>query len=342
MAAPEPDPVFVSSLQASLRKSAPPRYPFQVNPLQKIRFAWAVPVIILFIVTIFTLVVGPQKVWAAVRSLFGIIPGYGVVDSNTLIRGVETPVTQTRSGITITIDQGIATNEWTVVQFTVEGLTSANKTNQAEEPGCLGNATLVLPDNTVLTMSAAEGRGWASGYQFRSTFPPIPATVDHFSLLIPCLQETIPGSAPENWIFDLKLGAAPVDLKIIPLIDVPTPTPDPAQSTSVVPPAAETNDLGIQMVLEQVADLGTGYLLNGYLTWTDPNVWITAGGPFDIVLKDAGGQALPMEPYNDLSREEYDPTKILSLQLPDTGKRKRCSHSDVGPRFSLPESGYPV
>jgi hypothetical protein len=149
MAAPDPDIVFVSSLQASLRKSIPPRYPFRVNPLQRIRFAWAVPVIFLFIVTIVTLVVGPQKVWAAVRSLFGIIPGYGVVDSDSPIRGVETPVTQTRDGITVTIDQGVATNEWTVVQFTVEGLTSANKTNQVEKPGCMGNATLVLPDNTV-------------------------------------------------------------------------------------------------------------------------------------------------------------------------------------------------
>ena len=76
------------------------------------------------------------------------------------------------------------------------------------------------------------------------------------------------------------------------------------------------------MVLEQVADLGTGYLLNGYLTWTDPNVWITAGGPFDIVLKDASGQALPMEPYYDLSRKENDPTRIYPI-LSVTRRREK-------------------
>ncbi len=74
------------------------------------------------------------------------------------------------------------------------------------------------------------------------------------------------------------------------------------------------------MVLEQVADLGTGYLLNGYLTWTDPKVWITAGGPYDIVLKDASGQVLPMEPYIDLSRKEYDPAKIYPFSYQTQGK----------------------
>ncbi len=121
-------------------------------------------------------------------------------------------------------------------------------------------------------------------------------------------------------IFDLKLGAAPADLKIIPMIDVPTSTPGPAPSTASVPPASETNDLGIQMVLEQVADLGTGYLLNGYLTWTDPKVWIIAGGSHDVVLKDAGDQTLPMEPYFDLSRKEYDPTRIYPFSFQTQGK----------------------
>ena len=319
LSVPGPDPVFVSSLRARLHGVEVDRKTNQASPLNRLRLAWSLPAIILMIAMIITLAIGPQKVWAAVRSLFGIIPGFGVVEPGSTIRGVGTPVTQIRTGITVTIDQGIATNEWTVIQFTVEGLTSMDKVDQ-ETPGCMGSASIVLPDKSELTRGAVEGRGWASGYQVRSTFAPIPANVDHFSLLIPCLQGTIPGTAPENWVFDLTLGPAPVDIKTIPFIDGSTPSAESSQTQLSPTPSLETIPLGIQMILIQAADVSSGYRLKGYISWNDPEVWLNAGGPYDMAITDANGQRLPLEPYADLSTESYDPAHMYPFTLQTQGK----------------------
>lgn len=60
----------------------------------------------------------------AVGNMLGYIPGVGIVDQRTPIRVLAKPVSQTRDGITLTVEQAILTADKTVVVFKVEGIPS--------------------------------------------------------------------------------------------------------------------------------------------------------------------------------------------------------------------------
>jgi hypothetical protein len=102
VAVPQALPEFVDQLntdlmqQASLKKRKILR-PFYLRPVWIVLFA----VITLLVVT--TLIIGPQRVYAAVRQLFGYIPGVGIVEQSNGIRVLAEPVSVEQDGITVTV-----------------------------------------------------------------------------------------------------------------------------------------------------------------------------------------------------------------------------------------------
>ncbi len=64
-----------------------------------------------------TLVIGPQRVYAAVLQLFGYIPGVGIVDQNSPIRLLAEPVSITRDGITVSVNQVVLTGNRNAPRF---------------------------------------------------------------------------------------------------------------------------------------------------------------------------------------------------------------------------------
>ena len=74
-------------------------------------------------------------------------------------------------------------------------------------------------------------QGWASGYQHRFNYPPLPAAVNDAKLVISCLFHTRPGAAPEDWEIPLHFVPAPPDVTAFPVIEIPTPTAPAAAAT---------------------------------------------------------------------------------------------------------------
>ncbi len=103
-AVPQADEKFIKSLQNRLNQQAAVQRkvhrPFSLRP------AWAITLLILLVMTITTLVIGPQKVYAEFLKLFGYVPGIGFVDLSQ-VRVLQNGVTQRHTGQEVTAVRGV-------------------------------------------------------------------------------------------------------------------------------------------------------------------------------------------------------------------------------------------
>ena len=184
--------------------------------------------------TILLVLLGLSAVTGVVYALgrmTGYIPGIGFVQTQSL-RVLAEPVSQTRDGITVTLEQVIADSERTVVVYKTEGLTIA-AANSKGEGATFGSAPyLRLPDGTLLAEAPEIGYagtpepliadehtqgGWPN-YVRRLVYPPVPQKAQELMLLIPVIQTMPAGAAPENWTFIFQLKPAPADMILAPVM----------------------------------------------------------------------------------------------------------------------------
>ncbi len=306
---------FLSALkQRLLAEAPPPPQPASRRPLAS-RPAWAMAFVLLLALLVVFVLVGPQRVLAAVRGWLGYLPGIGFVEQGASLRVLAAPVEQERDGVTVTVEQVIADAQRTTVIFTVEGLGPQHRPGAEDAPRCAGSPFLSLPEGLELALTGGEGEGWPSGYRTRWTFPTIPETADRISFMLPCLDDTRPGAAPENWVFDLLLQPAPPDFQLLPVIEiaaspaptVPAPTQPPAGGASTLPPPTSASQPhGIQFQVEKLVELDDGYLLQGYLDWQKTEFFEAFFNPEYLQVRDAAGQAVPIEPVQ-ADYELYNP-----------------------------------
>ncbi len=67
------------------------------------------------------LAVGPQRVWADLQRLLGYVPGVGFVNLEET-RVLTAPVTVTRDGVTLRVEEVLAAPDGTTVVISSEGL----------------------------------------------------------------------------------------------------------------------------------------------------------------------------------------------------------------------------
>lgn len=190
--------------------------------------------LILFVLLALTLLSGVA--YAVGRSL-GYIPGIGLVEQGAPIRVLAEPVTLTRDGVTVTVSEAVLTAEKTVVIFTVDNLPWEAISHNENVAGCSGVVDLRLPDGTILKLRSGEG----SMNETRFTYPPIPGTVNEAIFVMPCLRETLPGLAPENWEIPLRFIPAPPDLTVVPVVEI-IPTAQPAAAPVQITQAFQVGD----------------------------------------------------------------------------------------------------
>ena len=279
LATPEPDPAFAQALRARL--SAQTGSPASKRSF-RLRPAWGMLIGLIVLVILIVLAIGPQRVAAEMKKLFGYIPGFGIVDQNASLRVLEKPVTQTRTGITVTVKQAFLTSDKTVLTYTVEGVPWSAYPHNENIGGCSGIPNLRLPNGTLLAITGGEGSLQESTFNY----PPIPANLSQATFVLPCLLDTSPGLAPENWELSLRFVPAPANLTVMPVIDV-TPSPEPQVNT----PAAPVNPLA----LLKVVDEGDNYVLLGEFRPSraqDPS--LPAGSYWSLTdavkITDASGQ----------------------------------------------------
>ena len=107
--------------------------------------------------------------------------------------------------------------------------------------------------------------------QTRFVFAAIPVNVNDVTFALPCIQDTLPGKAPENWEVSLHFVPAPPDMTVVPVIEVkPSAT---AETFETIAPVQITQALQVgdeYIVVGKVPDRYNGVTLaNGWVELTD-------------------------------------------------------------------------
>ena len=296
LAAPKPAPAFVHDLRRQLASRAAPS---PQAPGRRLRLLGRLAVSGAALVVVGLLLIGPGAVVNAMRRWLGYLPGVGVVDTQSPLRVLAEVSQAARSGITLSVTQAVLDAEKTVLFYRAEGIPPEAFPRSEAAPFCSELPRLLLPDGTRLASTGLSGGGWGAGYEHRLTFAALPAAVMAATLEVPCLQDTAPGAAPEDWALPLRFAPAPPDLTVAPVIELPPapPTvPPPTVSgpeTKAVPTLAPPA-FGVQLVLDQAIPLDDGYYLLGHTVWDDTR--LTELAAQITTARDAGGHAIPIEP----------------------------------------------
>jgi hypothetical protein len=244
-----------------------------------------------FTALIVGLLVTSPTVVTAMKKLFGYIPGVGVVETNSPLRVLAEPVSQTRDGITITVKEAVASADKIVVIFTIDNIPFDKLSHQVDQPGCGMNVEMRLPDGTSLRSSGGSGEGWGTGYKNTFTYAAVPANINEAVLVIPCIMDVLPGVLPENWELPLRFIPAPDNLTALPVIEY-TPSPQPN--------AVEKNPITISKVI----DTGSTYILIG--EFNPP--WASGPNPMPLASEmsvlDGNGQPAQWEYPQDVQNQQ--------------------------------------
>jgi hypothetical protein len=284
------------------------------------RWAWALGLLLLLLLA--GLAIGPANIVAAMQRLLGYIPGVGLVDDSAGLRVLAAPVTLEREGITVTVSQAVLDSNQTVVLYQVDGIPAEALVERVGEgaempPFCGETPELRLPDATVPAViggrgggqrgyervgaaMTAEGHGWASGYEWRLTYEAIPPEISEAVFFIPCLHETAPGAAPEDWALTLHFVPAPPEVTVFPVLQI-TPI---AEST----PAPSDEEAGL--VLDQVIETEDSYILIGSFRQGSsiPGGTVTGLLPWlDLGITTEDGQSWIFWPAEDVDLPDYEP-----------------------------------
>jgi WD40 repeat protein len=293
-AAPGPQDSFVRGLRGRLVDRG---LMLQTRGRIRARLAWGLAVAAILLAA-GVLIAGPQNVVLALQRILGYIPGVGIVQSGT-IRVLDEPVTVTRDGITLTLEQVVADSSQTVVIYKAEGLSvKVANSNGEGGPLCAKSEAIRLADGTELAIAGGNGDGWGSGYRSRLLFPAIPTNINEGTFLVPCIADMPPGKAPEDWSFHFRLKPAPLDLTVMPVVDVATPIVQPSVVAATAGPTkAETYE--ITASLDSVVTREDGYTLLGSLHWKDDRFAGVTDG-IQATVTDADGMQIPVEKdYDD-------------------------------------------
>lgn len=245
--------------------------------------------------------VGPQRVWAGMQRLLGYVPGVGLVQNTASLRVLAEPVTVTRQGITLTVQQATADAQRTILVWEVAGL-SVKAANSQGEGGGGGPIGLRLANGQTLALLNGQGQGWGTGQRERNVFPPLPTTATTVTLVLARLPGYPPHAGPEDWELPLRFVPAPAGMVMLPVLEV-TPVfpaaPGPAE-TRATPPGNEAAGAdaphGIQVQLEQAIELPDGYQLQGSLRVPASVHAYLAEPELAHVLQDADGRPIPAAP----------------------------------------------
>jgi hypothetical protein len=253
------------------------------------------------IILIFVLSLLSGVVYAVGHSL-GYIPGVGIVEQDTPIRMLIQPSASEQDGITLTVTNAVLTSEKTIVLYTLENIPWDTLSRQEDVPGCFEMPFLRLPNGN--TLISNEGGG--SPNQMRIVYPPIPAGVNEVTFVLPCIMNSLPGLAPENWELPLQFGPASPDMTIIPVVEI-TPILTPEVLIEQEVPVELNNALLI----------GDQYILTGSIKQPE------AGGHIeliDIQVTEANGEQVytQMPGLHDLPSFDWGMQFQSEVQFPLT------------------------
>ena len=341
LAVSEPRESFREDLYNQLQTQTPSRANQPRSLILKPAFIAILIAILMFAASLFYF--GPETVYAAITRLFDYIPGIGLVDQDAQIRVLKEPVSQTRDGITITVNEAFLTEDRTEIHYGVSGVPlSAYPRNEASYEGSLQPDYLLLPDGRRLEMGE-----------------PIPADVNEAILMIPCIFNTLPDTVPTNWEFPLEFIPLPEDATIYPVQEStaqPEKTSLPKPESRITQESTDTDEQKKDGVIhiEKTIQTDTGYILIGAVEVnSEQDAWINMQGmpqisdadntkipvtfPYDIQLSNTDNNAIAWAGQFDAA----DVTFPITLTMYGEKFSKVTSESPIRIPFNAGESLNP-
>ncbi len=255
----------------------------------------------------------------AIQRLLGYVPGVGMVEQSAALRMLENPVEMKRGDTVVKVTQAVLDSEHTLVEIQVENLPAPSSPQTAQpDKMCHQYPQLRLKDGTTLLGKSNAADYWMSGYRRAMAFPALPLSEDSAVLVIPCLEGSYPEANEPAWEIPIQFVAAPPDITVFPLIDLPTPTTAPtgtpaqqatAQQSARIPAADE-----LSLTLSKYIQTDNGIILAGGLQTTSTDFHISFVDPSAIHLHDAAGQEIPLE--EDYSLIDSLSDEMLGITLP--------------------------
>lgn len=259
----------------------------------------------------------------AMQRLFGYIPGSGLVEESLPLRILKEPVQSSRGDTRITVKDGVADAEQTILQYQVENIPAALPSQAgSEQELCHKIPWLQLADGSLLQGRVDSGNSWVSGYSRRVIFPALPASTASVMLVLPCFEQTSIFPGEQNWEIQLEFVDAPPQLTVYPLVDFPTSTvaytpttvpgaPEEMPVTPSQPAAPAASDISLS--LSKYIQTGENIILFGSLEPLSSDFAIAVVDGSAVHLVDAGGNEIPLVEDPSLADPEESGTPGQSL-----------------------------
>lgn len=227
----------------------------------------------------------------------GYIPGFGQVQEEKL-RTLDEPQTQVVNGITLNVNEVIASKDKTLVKYSISGIEDSMKSQGlvCPMPNSIphnSSPVISLPDGTALQDESLGVLQVSGSYQFEATYTAIPQSENKVSFTLECLWQT--GNGSSLWSFQVPLQLTDKgnpEMTVAPVVVIPTVI----AQTAVEGTGAQSSPL--EMVVSQVIPLDDGYILQGTLT-IEPESGLTVnmfnGLLEDVTVLDANNVALTPE-----------------------------------------------
>lgn len=252
-----------------------------------------------------TILLSVPSVVQAIQRLMGYIPGSGFVEQNVPLRILKEPVETNINDTKITVSQAVTDSEHLRLFYQVENIPTVDTATVQQSDICKILPQLKRSDGTVLEAGTISGNFWGSGYSRQLEFAALPVEENSAVLVLPCLEGSLSKDGIKDIEISLSFVAAPADMPVYPIVELPTPT------TGINTKAVVSIADHISLVIDKYVQAEGQLILMGALASESQEVGLSWVEAQDIHLVDAAGQ-------NVVIMEDYsltDPAAIRSRQL---------------------------
>ena len=248
-------------------------------------------------VMLILIIVGPQTVLAAFRSLLSYIPGIGFIQKGETTLFLEKPVVVKQDGYSFTVDNVVADAEKVVVAYHLSGTSGDIQTCTYD-----GNQ-IILPNGK----SRLPINGGSQPASAKIDFASLPAGVTKFSIKATINDPDSLCPAPKEWNVAVSLATTSPDLEILPVIEN-----TPAQnSTSNSTSTSSSTNTDVQFLIDKYVELTDGYLLTGKIVASDKS-WRNVSIDMEKVEAfDAAGKNIPLEQTDESLNDNEFAIKVV-------------------------------
>lgn len=175
------------------------------KPLSVGNKIWSYALVALLVLAGLFVAIGPGNVLAQIEKIFGDIPEVAVVDTNETFFQLDKSVSDTKDGITLTIETAFLSADQTIITFSISDLPLEIRPIKFSEPVCNTPAYLTLPDGSEIQSSHLWTSLQSNGtYEHLLMFNnPWDTEIKQATLVFPCLEGAVLGKGPMDWQFVL-------------------------------------------------------------------------------------------------------------------------------------------